>query len=275
MKKLNWKNIFILTAWALAALGVVVLLGASIRQKNNRKLKGVVVEIRGAEKHMFIDEQDVLQLVNSPAPVIGRPMRAIPLRKLESQVKQNPWVNNAEMFFNNQQVLQVSIVEREPIARIFETSGQSYYIDTAMNRMPLSTKLTARVPVFTGYPVSKITDTTLLQSVILLSRLMNADSFLTAQIAQVDIVANKKFEMIPVLGEHLIAFGDSSLAADKLHRLKAFYQKAWLQHGINTYKIISLEYKGQVVAIKETPKNVVEENNISIQIPLTSKRNTL
>lgn len=275
MKKLNWKNIFILTAWALAALGVVVLLGASIRQKNNRKLKGVVVEIRGAEKHMFIDEQDVLQLVNNPASVTGRPMRAIPLRKLESQVKQNPWVNNAEMFFNNQQVLQVSIVEREPIARIFETNGQSYYIDTAMNRMPLSTKLTARVPVFTGYPVSKKTDTTLLQSVILLSRLMNADSFLTAQIAQVDIVANKKFEMIPVLGEHMIAFGDSSLAADKLHRLKAFYQKAWLQHGINTYKIISLEYKGQVVAIKEIPKNVVEENNISIQIPLTSKRNTL
>ncbi|WP_026751282.1 cell division protein FtsQ/DivIB [Sediminibacterium sp. C3] len=275
MKKLNWKNIFILTAWALAAVGVVVLLGASIRQKNNRKLKGVVVEIKGAEKHMFIDEQDVLQLVNSPASVTGRPMRAVPLRKLEMQVKQNPWVNNAEMFFDNQQVLQVSIVEREPIARIFETNGQSYYIDTAMNRMPLSTKLTARVPVFTGYPISKKTDTTLMQSVILLSRLMNADSFLTAQIAQVDIVANKKFEMIPVLGEHLIAFGDSSLAADKLNRLKAFYQKAWLQHGINTYKIISLEYKGQVVAIKESPKNVVEENNISIQIPLTSKRNTL
>ena len=275
MKKLNWKKIFILTLWAIAAVGVVVLLGASIRQKNNRKLKGVVVEIRGAEKHMFIDEQDVLQLVNSPAPVTGQPMRAVPLRKLEMQVKKNPWVNNSEMYFDNQQVLQVSIVEREPIARIFETNGQSYYIDSAMNRMPLSTKLTARVPVFTGYPASKKLDTTLLQSVILLSRLMNADSFLTAQIAQVDIVANKKFEMIPVIGEHLVAFGDSSLAADKLHRLKAFYQKAWLQHGINTYKIISLEYKGQVVAIKETPKNVVEENNISIQIPLTSKRNTL
>ncbi len=275
MKKLNWKKIFILTVWALAAVGVVVLLGASIRQKNNRKLKGVVVEIRGAEKHMFIDEQDVLQLVNSPAPVTGRPMRAVPLRKLEMQVKKNPWVNNAEMYFDNQQFLQVSIVEREPIARIFETNGQSYYIDSAMNRMPLSTKLTARVPVFTGYPASKKLDTTLLQSVILLSRLMNADSFLTAQIAQVDIVANKKFEIIPVIGEHLVAFGDSSLAADKLHRLKAFYQKAWLQHGINTYKIISLEYKGQVVAIKESPKNVVTENNISIQIPLTSKRNTL
>ena len=274
MKKLNWKKIIILTLWAIAAVGVVVLLGASIRQKNNRKLKGVVVEIRGAEKHMFIDEQDVLQLVNSPAPVTGSPILAVPLRKLEMQVKKNPWVNNAEMYFDNLQVLQVSIVEREPIARIFETNGQSYYIDTAMNRMPLSTKLTARVPVFTSYPASKKTDTTLLQSVILLSRLMNADSFLTAQIAQVDIVANKKFEMIPVLGDHLVAFGDSSLAADKLNRLKAFYQKAWLQHGINTYKIISLEYKGQVVAIK-TQKNIVAENNISIQIPLTSKRNTL
>ena len=275
MKNWNWKKIFINTAWVISLVGVLVLLGASIRQKSNKKVKGVVVEIKGAEKHMFIDEQDVLQIVNHPAPVTGRPMRGIHLRKLEEQVKTNPWVSNAEMFFDNQYQLQVSIVEREPIARIFETNGQSYYIDTAMNKMPLSTKLTARIPVFTGFPSSKKIDTALMQSVILLSTLINADSFLTAQIAQIDIVQQHQFEMIPVIGDHLIQFGDSAYAADKLHRLKAFYQAAWLQHGMNTYKIISLEYKGQVVGIRENTKILPPENNIPIQIPLTSKRNTL
>ncbi len=275
MKNWNWKKILINTAWAISLVGVLVLLGASIRQKSNKKIKGVVVEIRGAEKHMFIDEQDVLQIVNHPAPVTGRPMRGVQLRKLEEQVKKNPWVSNAEMFFDNQYQLQVSIVEREPIARIFETNGQSYYIDTAMNKMPLSTKLTARIPVFTGYPATKKMDTALIQSVIRLSTLINADSFLTAQIAQIDIVQNRQFEMIPVIGDHLIQFGDAADEADKLHRLKAFYQAAWLQHGLNTYKIISLEYKGQVVGIRENTKILPPENNIPIQIPLTSKRNTL
>ncbi|MDO9157036.1 MAG: hypothetical protein Q7U17_09185, partial [Sediminibacterium sp.] len=110
MKKLNWKKILINTAWVLSLLGVLVLLGASIRQKSNKKIKGVLVEIKGAEKHMFIDEQDVLQIVNDPAPVIGRPIRGVQLRKLEELVKKNPWVNNAEMFFDNQYQLQVSIL---------------------------------------------------------------------------------------------------------------------------------------------------------------------
>lgn len=263
------------TAWVLSLVGVLVLLGASIRQKSNKKIKGVVVDIKGAEKHMFIDEQDVLQIVNDPAPVIGRPMRSVQLRKLEELVKKNPWVNNAEMFFDNQYQLQVSILEREPIARIFETNGQSYYIDTAMNKMPLSSKLTARIPVFTGFPATKKIDTSLMQSVIQLSTLINADSFLTTQIAQIDIVQQHQFEMIPVIGDHLIVFGDAADGADKLKRLKAFYQSAWLQHGMHTYTIISLEYKGQVVGIKELIKNVPPENNIPIQIPLTSKRNTL
>lgn len=275
MKNWNWKKILINTAWLISLVGVLVLLGASIRQKNNKKIKGVVVEIKGAEKHMFIDEQDVLQIVNQPAPVTGRPLRGVQLRKLEELVKKNPWVNNAEMFFDNQYQLQVSILEREPIARIFETNGQSYYIDTAMNKMPLSTKLTARIPVFTGLPSTKKIDTALMQAVIRLSTLINADSFLTAQIAQIDIVQKNQFEMVPVIGDHLIVFGDAADAADKLNRLKAFYQSAWLQHGMNTYKLISLEYKGQVVGVKEPTKNIPPENNIPIQIPLTSKRNTL
>ena len=234
-----------------------------------------MVEIKGAEKHMFIDEQDVLNIINETAPVIGRPLRGLKLRKLESLVEKNPWVNNAEMFFDNQYLLQINIVEKEPIARVFETNGQSYYLDTAMNKLPLSSKLSARVPVFTGFPSTKKIDTALVQSVIQLATLINADSFLIAQIAQIDIIPNRQFEMIPVIGDHLIAFGDSADAADKLNRLKAFYHAAWLQHGLNTYKVISLKYKGQVVGIKERLKIVTPESNISIQNPLTSKRNTL
>jgi cell division protein FtsQ len=253
----------------------LVLLGASIRQKNNKRIQGVVVEIKGAEKHMFIDEQDVLNIINESAPVIGRPLCGVKLRKLEYLVEKNPWVNNAEMFFNNQYSLQINIVEKEPIARVFETNGQSYYLDTAMNKLPLSSKLSARVPVFTGFPSTKKIDTALVQSVIQLATLVNADSFFTAQFAQIDIIPNRQFEMIPVIGDHLIAFGDAADAADKLNRLKAFYQAAWLQHGLNTYKVISLKYKGQVVGIKESLKIITPENNISIQNPLTIKRNTL
>ncbi|MGQ4827861.1 cell division protein FtsQ/DivIB, partial [Enterococcus faecalis] len=84
----------------------------------------------------------------------------------EAAVEQNNWVKNAEMYLDNNRVLQIHIEERQPIARIFETTGNSYYIDTALVILPLSNKLTARVPVFTGVnPQLPKKDTTMLAQI--------------------------------------------------------------------------------------------------------------
>jgi cell division protein FtsQ len=55
-----------------------------------------------------------------------------------------------QLFFDNNEVLQVVIDEREPIARIFTVAGNSYYIDSSLERLPLSDKMSARLPVFTN-----------------------------------------------------------------------------------------------------------------------------
>ena len=59
------------------------------------------------------------------------------------------------MWFDNRNVLHVEVYEREPIARIFTTAGNSFYIDSTERKLPLSDKMSARVPVFTGFPDKK------------------------------------------------------------------------------------------------------------------------
>ena len=51
------------------------------------------------------------------------PVHSIDLAAMETELTKNRWIKKAELFFDNNNVLQVRITEREPIARIFTTSG--------------------------------------------------------------------------------------------------------------------------------------------------------
>ncbi|MBK6829167.1 MAG: hypothetical protein IPG86_20990 [Chitinophagaceae bacterium] len=46
----------------------------------------------------------------------------------------------------------MAVEEREPVARIFTSGGNTFYIDSSNTMLPLSEKFSARLPVFTGFP---------------------------------------------------------------------------------------------------------------------------
>ena len=77
-------------------------------------------------------------------------------------------------------------------------------------RLPLSEKLSARVPMFTSFPSERAhlsrPDSQLLASVKELAMFIQADEFWKAQVAQVDITP-EGFEMIPTVGNHIVTLG--------------------------------------------------------------------
>ena len=256
----NWKSILWSICWLIAGISLILLYGTSLQLKNNKKCAGVKIEITGAEKHLFIDEKDVMDLLNANGQVEGKPIHLLNLRKMETLVEQNKWVKNAEMFFNNNQVLQINIEERQPVARIFQTDGSSFYLDTAAVFLPLSNKLSARVPIFTGLSVTKTIDSPLIKQVIDLANYITQDSFFLAQISQIDIRPDKQFELVPLIGDQIIVFGDATDLAAKFNKLKAFYKSAWLQNGMNTYETLDVQYKNQVLAIKRGTAKAVADS---------------
>ena len=255
MRKYNWKKIFTQTLWILAGIGMIVLLGAAMQRKNQKQCMDIKIEITGVERHMFIDEKDVLSILNSAGPVAGNPVADVNLKAMETVLERNPWVKNAEMFLDNNQLLQVLIEERQPVARVFTMEGNSFYLDSAAMRLPLSEKLSARVPIFTGFPSDRKVlarpDSTLLLSIVQLGQYIIADSFWMAQVAQIEITPQANFELVPVLGDHVVALGNGDDLAGKLRRLYIFYQNAWLQNGIHTYEKLDVQYDNQVVAVRK------------------------
>lgn len=251
---MNWKKRLVQVLWLLAGVGTIVLFGAAMQQKNHKTCAGVKVEISGVEDHLFIDENDVLAIINSKSVVSNQATSKIDLRAIETALEATAWVKKAELFFDNKQVLQVKIIERQPVARVFTAEGTSFYVDSSGLRLPLSDKLSARVPMFTNFPSDRPVlakpDSLLLESVVTLGKYIVADSFWMAQTSQIAITPQATFEIVPTLGDQIIVFGTADDYAAKFNRLYTFYKKAWVQNGINTYEKLDLQYNNQVVAVR-------------------------
>ena len=119
--------------------------------------------------------------------------------------------------------------------------------------MPLSDKLTAKVPVFTGFPERKTImkkDSLLLKDISEISQVILNDPFWMAQVSQIDITKEGLMEMIPTVGNHLIKLGNGDDIEKKLHRLYVFYKNVLSKTGFETYKVIDVQYAGQVIGEK-------------------------
>lgn len=131
-------------------------------------------------------------------------------------------------------------------------------MDSSGMRLPLSEKLSARVPMFTGFPSDNIKlskpDSVLLKDIVKIGAFVLADSFWMAQVAQIDIEPGRRYELIPIVGDHVVAIGNAEDLDAKFNRLYTFYKQAWLQKGIHYYERLNVQFDKQVVAVKEVQR---------------------
>jgi cell division protein FtsQ len=263
-----WRKRLRVTAWIALAATTLVLLISAVYKKNHKACKEVEVTFTGEGTNFFIEEKGVIELLKSNGLVIGQPVEEIDLRGLEDILKKDPWIANADLFFDNNQALQAIVEEKTPVARIFTTAGSSFYIDSACNRLPLSERLTARVPMFSNFPSDKLNlsrpDSQLLSSAKELAMFIQKDVFWKSQVAQIDITPDG-FEMIPTLGSHVVLLGAGSDLQRKFDRLYSFYKQVWVKVGFEKYEKLDVRFNGQVVAtVKGAKKPVVDSEKASI-----------
>ena len=249
------KAVFI-TVWLCIGGGMLTLLLAAITKKKRGHCSDYTIVLKGSTGNFFIDEKDVEQLLMkaTKSTIKGQSVASFNLSQLEQTLEQNTWISDAELYFDNKDVLHVRVTEKEPVARIFTVTGSSFYIDSLGRKIPLSDKLSARVPVFTGFPEKKVLsakDSLLLNDVRTMANFIVNDPFWMAQVAQIDIAADKTFEMAPVVGNHTVKLGDGNEMDKKFHRLMVFYKQVLSKTGFDKYKVIDVQYKGQVVVSRQ------------------------
>src|ERR1700689_4862784 len=189
----NIRKILFVTMWCVAGSGMLILLIAAIKSRNNKACTGYKIVISGNDNHLFINNKIVESIITDSGAqkLKGKAISAFDLKNTESKLKKNIWIKNAELFFDNNELLRVNITEREPIARIFTVAGNTFYIDSNGMQLPVPAKLPVKLPVFTSYPYEEIkthgADSILLNDMTTLGNYILNDSFWMAQIDQIDI----------------------------------------------------------------------------------------
>ncbi len=238
----------------MACILLFVLFIAAKNMGESAKCKGVKIVINDAADNFFIAEKDVKGWVDewASANVETVEVDNLKIEELENLLAKKVWIEKAEVFFDDEYMLHINISERAPLARVFNSAGQSFYLDAAAHILPIHLQMAARVPVFTNYTGSlkqlSRGDSGLLAQTVFLGAAVMKDSFLMAMVEQIDINEERKFEMIPKLGNHIIHFGDTTALEAKFLKLKTFYKEVLAKKGWNMYSAIYLDYKDQVVA---------------------------
>lgn len=243
------------TVWLLLIAGVVVLMFTSMQVRETKPCAGVIINIDAVEGKIFIEEKDVRNML---AASVGGNLKSdihqFDLRKMEERLRKEIWIQDAQLYVDNEAVLHVNIQERVPLARIFDTQGSTFYIDSAGMQLPISRSDRAEVPVFTGLPAlnnnNKAMHKQAIAAVLKVVSAMQQDEFWDAQAAQIEYMPGNRFELYPAIGFHTVDLGDTSDMKNKLQRLKLFYQQVMAKQPIDAYSRISVAFKNQIVASK-------------------------
>src|SRR5690606_5044047 len=113
--------------------GMVTLLVAAMANRNKGICQDYVITMGTENGAVFMQKADVENLLKklTGSNIRNREISTFNLYELERKLEENSWISDAELWFDNKDVLHVRVSEKQPIARVFTNEGESFYIDRA------------------------------------------------------------------------------------------------------------------------------------------------
>lgn len=266
MKK--FLKILEIVMWVLLAGGLITLLGFTTAGHNSNVCKKYIIHIDYGRADVLVTQEDVYNVVKGTGNLLkGEALGNIDFERIERELKKHTYVANAQVYMSLEGVVEIDVVQRQPILRIFNQKGESFYLDGTGSLMPLNPSFSARVLVATGSipeafsrKVCYLKDSVSRKDSIECRSVMNnlykvaayivKDKFLKAQIEQIYVEPNGEFELIPRVGDHIIILGGADNLEEKFERLLVFYRQGLSRTGWHRYNIINIKFKDQVVCSK-------------------------
>ena len=259
------KRILHISFIALLITGTIVLVSFTDREHRHIRYKDFQIDVLNPSDDAMITAGEINELVlKNFGEIVGSPMAAIDLNKLENTVLGNPYVSSCEVFQTIGGGLVLKARVRSPLVRIINLEDQQYYLDYNGFAMPLDFAHPSRVPIANGLitdpfvsldrsekPLSVFPDSSVLHQVYRVAYYISSDEFLRSFIDQIYINQVREIELVPKIGDQVILFGSGDNAREKLENLKTFYLKVMNKIDWNTYESINLKYNNQVVCTKK------------------------
>lgn len=255
----------IIAVLLLAYLGVTI--GFISERRNRLVCNAVKVSIPDSLTHSFVRKKDVLNLVQTQGiNWIGQYVSQINTQEIESMIYKHPAIKEARVYKTIAGSINIEVLQRQPLLRIINRYGDTYYIDEEGKAMPWSNHFTARVLVANGnignrFDFSRYREMNILNDSISSFRALKdlyslaiyirENKFWKAYFEQIYVEENGDFELIPRVGGHLIIFGNTEEMDDKFSNLQQLYALGLPNEGWNKYSVINLKFHNQIVCTKK------------------------
>ncbi len=229
------------------------------RNTANAKCEGVVITIADSSKRQFVTDDDIMSAIRATGiRVTGQKISEIPLTKLEERVKAFKELKVAEVYISEDRKLHVYGRQREPVMRVVASSGGDFFIDREgiiMRRHNLYTPNLHILEIDMAFNAGQMTGTSIFESektgnlvkAFELVNFIRSDSFWNEMIDQLSMSSDGRVTLVPHVGNHTVKLGRVENYEEKFHNLLVFYRQAMPVAGWNRYKVVNVEYKGQVV----------------------------
>jgi cell division protein FtsQ len=263
LKKLKkYRKIFYLIVIIL----IVIIFAAVHNSYKNTICANIKVVVTDSNKANFITKNQIIKFLvkNNNYNIIGNRFKNINLADIETSLNKIFFIKNAEVFRNNNDVLEIHITQRKPIVRIFDIKHFSYYIDNDGNFIPLSKSYTAYVPVAMGEiphcdslfnknikNINNKNINKIFKNLFFLVKKLKNNEFTNALLDEIIVNKDNEFEIVPKIGKYKIIIGNTDNLDEKIRNLKAFYSQAAPKTDWNRYSTINIKYQNQIVCTKK------------------------
>jgi cell division protein FtsQ len=258
-----------ITIWILFIGAIITILGVTNSQQKSSVLKTPKIHIDIQDENAFLTEKELYVRLKRKGLISSiQKNEQLQLNRIEKYVNGMTEVLECNVYTKLGGDWAINVKIRRPIARIFNTYGESFYLDELGHTISPSYLYTARVVVVTGDIIDKYNGLTVnkiinnknlitkysLDDIYRISRYVCNDPFFSLQIGQIHKEKNGDFVLVPRVGDQKIIFG-SALSNEevkvKFRKLADFYKEGIPYEGWSTYDCFNLKYENQVVCSKK------------------------
>jgi cell division protein FtsQ len=262
------KKIIHISVWVILVAGLFVILGFAERQHQSLICGNLDILIQYNSDDYFITVDDVNAFFTKKGLKIkGAPLSDIDAGEIEAALYSTPYVENADVYISIDGDVNIRIIQKTPIVKVFNKTNHCFYIDDKGRLMQESGNYSARLLIANGFinegynPYTKLdvnnfsgVDTVMMKTsiykVFRMAQFINHDDFWKAMVDEIFINNKGEMELFTKIGNQTIVFGDIDNMGEKFDNLLVFYKQVLNKIGWSKYKTINLKYKNQVVCSK-------------------------
>jgi cell division protein FtsQ len=236
------KKLLQIIKWGMLIALIVIVLVFTEKKQEEKTVKFHQINIEMSEDK-FVTKDIVLQYIEKYNFDNVVPSQFY-LNDLEEILLKHPAVKKADVYSNQQGVINIKLQQKKAIVRI-KTTAADYYLDEDGSVMPFSKEYTPRAIVVSGDVNHQHH-----ASIYAFIQIINKSEFWKSQIMQLHF-SDDQVMLIPRVGNQKIHFGMLVNSTEKLANLYQFYKQAMPVKGWQTYSDISLKYNNQIVCTKK------------------------